>query len=66
MARQLRGAGLSPFARSLPLWPSVVTLRKRKDIVMIDNLPAHKAAGVREAIEAAVRCFAICPNTRRT
>jgi transposase len=25
---------------------------KRKDIVMIDNLPAHNAAGVREAIEA--------------
>ena len=25
---------------------------KRKDIVMIDNLPAHKTAGVREAIEA--------------
>jgi hypothetical protein len=25
---------------------------KHKDIVMIDNLPAHKAAGVREAIEA--------------
>jgi transposase len=25
---------------------------KRKDIVMIDSLPAHKAAGVREAIEA--------------
>src|SRR6266852_5208188 len=25
---------------------------KRKDIVMIDNLPAHKVAGVREAIEA--------------
>src|SRR6185437_14801194 len=25
---------------------------KRKDIVMIDNLQAHKAAGVREAIEA--------------
>ena len=25
---------------------------KRKDIVMIDNLPAQKAAGVREAIEA--------------
>ena len=25
---------------------------KRKDIVMIDNLPAHKAAGVREVIEA--------------
>ena len=35
---------------------------KRKDIVMIDNLPAHKAAGIREAIEAShaspmVRCF---------
>ena len=27
------------------------TLR-RNDIVMLDNLPAHKAAGVREAIEA--------------
>ena len=27
---------------------------KRKDIVMIDNLPAHKAAGIREAIEARV------------
>src|SRR5712692_3824212 len=26
---------------------------KRKDIVMIDNLPAHKVAGIREAIEAA-------------
>ena len=25
---------------------------KRNDIVMIDNLPAHKAAGVREVIEA--------------
>lgn len=25
---------------------------KRNDIVMVDNLPAHKAAGVREAIEA--------------
>src|ERR1700726_3121843 len=25
---------------------------KRKDIVMIENLPAHKAAGVREAVEA--------------
>ena len=25
---------------------------KRKDLVMIDDLPAHKAAGVREAIEA--------------
>ena len=25
---------------------------KRNDIVMMDNLPAHKAAGVREAVEA--------------
>jgi transposase len=25
---------------------------KRKDIVVIDNLPAHKAAGISEAIEA--------------
>jgi transposase len=25
---------------------------KRKDIVMLDNLPAHKATGIREAIEA--------------
>jgi transposase len=25
---------------------------KRRDIVMIDNLPAHKSAGIREAIEA--------------
>ena len=25
---------------------------KRKDNVVIDNLPAHKAAGIREAIEA--------------
>ena len=25
---------------------------KRNDVVMIDNLPAHKAAGVREAVEA--------------
>ena len=25
---------------------------RRKDIVVIDNLPAHKAAGIREVIEA--------------
>jgi transposase len=25
---------------------------KRNDIVMLDNLPAHKAAGIREAVEA--------------
>ena len=41
------------------------TLR-RKDIVVMDNLPAHKAVGVREAIEARARNFVICPNTRRT
>ena len=35
----------------------------RKDIVVIDNLPAHKAPGVRDAIEAR---FVICPNTRPT
>ena len=28
---------------------------KRKDVVMIDNPPAHKAVGVREAIESARR-----------
>jgi len=31
---------------------SLAPTLKRKDIVMIDNLPAHKAVGVREAIEA--------------
>jgi transposase len=30
----------------------LVPILKRKDIVVIDNLPAHKAAGIREAIEA--------------
>jgi hypothetical protein len=30
----------------------IVRSAKRYDIVMIDNLPAHKAVGVREAIEA--------------
>ena len=36
------------------------TSLKRNDIVMIDNLPAHKAAGVREAMEArgaTLRCL---------
>jgi hypothetical protein len=31
----------------------VVPILKRGDIVIIDNLPAHKVVGVREAIEAA-------------
>jgi hypothetical protein len=35
---------------------------KPNDIVMLDNLPAHKAAGVREAVEARAQCFAICPS----
>jgi transposase len=30
----------------------VVPILKRGEIVVIDNLPAHKATGVREAIEA--------------
>ena len=30
----------------------VSPILKRKDVVMIDNLPAHKASGIREAIEA--------------
>ena len=33
---------------------------------MIDNLPAHKAAGVREAIEARGAMLRYLPNTRRT
>ena len=39
---------------------------KRKDIVMVDKLPAHKAVGVREAIEARGARFVICPNIRPT
>ena len=41
------------------------TLR-RKDIVVIDNLPAHKAAGIRDAIEARGATLRICPNIRQT
>ena len=38
-----------------------------RNTVMIDNLPAHKAAGVgSRRSKRAVRCFAICPNIRRT
>jgi transposase len=37
-----------PDLRRAPRRPTL----KRNDIVMIDNLPAHKADGVREAIEA--------------
>ena len=35
------------------------TLR-RNDTVVMDNLPAHKAAGVREAIERVAPSFVIC------
>ena len=38
---------------------------KRKDIVMIDNLPAHKAAYAKRLKRAALR-FATCPSTRPT
>jgi hypothetical protein len=38
---------------------------KPKHIVMIDNLPAHKAIGVRVATKRAARHFAICPNIRQ-
>jgi len=38
----------------------------RKDIVMIDNLPAHKAVGVREAIEARGATLRYLPNIRPT
>jgi DDE superfamily endonuclease len=31
----------------------LVPTLKRGDIVVIDNLPAHKVAGVKDAIEAA-------------
>ena len=33
--------------------PCLVPTLKRRDIVVMDNLPVHKVAGVREAIEAA-------------
>lgn len=36
------------------------------DIVILDNLPAHRAAGVRDIIEAAARACAFCRPTRRT
>lgn len=36
------------------------------EIVVMDNLPAHKAAGVREAIEAAARGFSTSRPTAPT
>ena len=40
--------------------------RKRNDIVVLDNLPAHKVSGVQDAIEAAGAMVRICRNTRGT
>ena len=45
---------------------SLAPTLKRKDIVMIDNLPAHKAVGVREALRRAAQRFDICPSIRPT
>jgi hypothetical protein len=39
---------------------------KRNDIVVMDNLPAHKVPGVQDAIEAAGAMCGICRSTRRT
>ena len=39
---------------------------KRKDIVMIDNLRRTRPPVSARRSKRAVRCFAICPNTRRT
>jgi transposase len=39
---------------------------KRNEIVMIDNLPAHRAAGVREAIEARGATLRYLPNIPST
>jgi hypothetical protein len=39
---------------------------KPGDVVVRDNLSAHKMAGIRERIEAAARNCSICRPTRRT
>jgi len=43
----------------------VLTL-KRKDIVVIDNLPAHRAPGTHEAIEACGATLRYLPHYCRT
>ena len=43
----------------------VLTL-KRKDIVVIDNLPAHRAPGTHEAIEACGATLRHLPHYCRT
>ena len=45
---------------------SLVPTFKRGDIVMIDSLPVHKVAGVREAIEAAGATLRYLPKYLRT
>src|SRR3974377_406355 len=40
----------------------VVPILKLGDIVMIDNLPAHRVAGIREAIEAAGATLLYLPS----
>ena len=40
----------------------VVPILKRGDIVIIDNLPVHRVAGVREAIEAAGATLLYLPS----
>ena len=56
------GSGRSPLVFNGPMdGPSfrayvgqfVVPILRRGDIVVMDNLPSHKVAGIREAIEAA-------------
>ena len=44
----------------------LVPVLKRGDIVVMDNLPAHKVSGVREAICAAVPICGTCHPTRQT
>jgi transposase len=39
----------------------LVPTLKRSDVVIMDNLPAHKAAGVRQAIEQAGACLMFLP-----
>jgi hypothetical protein len=39
---------------------------KRGDVVMMDNLPVHRVAAVREVIEAAGASYDIFPNIPRT
>jgi hypothetical protein len=44
----------------------LVPTLERGETVIMDNLPVHKVAGVREAIEAAVRMCFICRHIRPT